>query len=154
MQWQQLSLLVMRGETAVGLLRLSDLCDEVARQMMRGRPGRDATRGRSRAMSRLLIVDDEETFRTNLAARLKKRGYDTTVVTNGEDAIKAVRADPDIDVVLLDRKMPGMEGEQVLTEMKSFRPELQVIMLTGHGSMESAMESGSTGGVRLPDQAV
>lgn len=93
-------------------------------------------------MSSLLIVDDETTFRTNLSTRLKKRGYDNAAVTNGEDAIKAVRADQSIDVVLLDRKMPGMDGEQVLQEMKNFRPALQVIMLTGHGSMESAMASG------------
>ncbi|MFH1531866.1 MAG: SLC13 family permease, partial [Pseudomonadota bacterium] len=93
-------------------------------------------------MSKLLIVDDEKTFRTHLAARLKKRGYDNIEVSNGEDAIKAVRADEAIDVVLLDRKMPGMAGEQVLEEIRTFRPALQVIMLTGHGSMESAMQSG------------
>ena len=93
-------------------------------------------------MPKVLIVDDEDKFRVSLARRLTLRGIDTVDLNNGEDAVKMVRSDRDIDVVLLDRQMPGMNGEQVLRDMKSFRPELQVIMLTGHGSMESAMETG------------
>jgi len=93
-------------------------------------------------MSTVLIVDDENRFRTSLARRLKMRGYPTLDVDNGEDAIKLIRSRSDIDVVILDRKMPKLTGEQALKEMKSFRPELQVIMLTGHGSMQSAMETG------------
>lgn len=93
-------------------------------------------------MPNVLIVDDEDRFRTSLARRLKMRGYDTLDVDNGEDGIKLIRSRNDVDVVILDRKMPKLVGEQTLKEMKTFRPELQVIMLTGHGSMESAMESG------------
>ena len=93
-------------------------------------------------MSTVLIVDDEGRFRSALARRLKIRGYDTLDVDNGEDGIKLIRSRRDVDVVILDRKMPKLMGEQALKEMKAFRPELQVIMLTGHGSMESAMESG------------
>ena len=93
-------------------------------------------------MPKLLLVDDEEQFRVSLAKRLELRGFDTLDLDNGEDAIKAIRADNEIDVVVLDRKMPGMSGEQVLKEIKEFRPELQVIMLTAHASMESAMETG------------
>ncbi|PKK85011.1 MAG: histidine kinase [candidate division Zixibacteria bacterium HGW-Zixibacteria-1] len=93
-------------------------------------------------MPKILLVDDENKFRESLAKRLSLRGYETVDVDNGEDAIKLVRADSDIDVVLLDRKMPGMNGEQVLNEIKSFRPELQVIMLTAFGSLQSAMEIG------------
>jgi sodium-dependent dicarboxylate transporter 2/3/5 len=93
-------------------------------------------------MPKLLIVDDEDVFRKSLVQRLNLRKYETIDVDNGEDAVKAVRSDPDIDVVILDRKMPGMDGEQALKEMKSFRPELQIIMLTGHGSMDSAMKAG------------
>jgi len=70
------------------------------------------------------------------------RGYDTIELSSGEDAVKTVRADKEIDVVILDRQMPGMKGEEVLSELKRFRPELQVIMLTGHGSLKSAMETG------------
>jgi len=93
-------------------------------------------------MSRLLLIDDEEKFRTSLSQRLKLRGYDTVELSSGEDAVKLVRRYKDIDVVILDRKMPGMSGEEVLKELKRFRPELQIIMLTGHGSVKSAMETG------------
>lgn len=93
-------------------------------------------------MPKVLLVDDEDQFRQSLAHRLNLRDYETLDVNNGEDAIKLIRQDNEIDIVLLDRKMPGMDGEQVLREMKNFRPELQIVMLTAHGSMESAMETG------------
>jgi sodium-dependent dicarboxylate transporter 2/3/5 len=93
-------------------------------------------------MVKVLIVDDEDQFRKSLVQRLALRGYSSLDVDNGEDAIKLIRSDTDIDVVILDRKMPKMDGEQVLKDIKSFRPELQVIMLTGHGTMESAVETG------------
>ncbi len=93
-------------------------------------------------MPKTMLVDDNDKFREALVNRLQLRGYEALGVDNGEDAIKHVRADSDIDVVILDRKMPGMMGEQVLKEIKEFRPEVQVIMLTGHSTMESAMETG------------
>lgn len=93
-------------------------------------------------MSKVLLIDDEDKFREPLAKRLKLRGYETVELNSGENAIKAIRRDEDIDVVVLDRRMPGMSGEQVLSEIKRYRPELQVIMLTGHGTMNSAMETG------------
>ncbi len=93
-------------------------------------------------MARILLVDDEESFRNSLKERLKLRGYDVTVLGDGRKAVKAVRGDSEIDVVILDRVMPGIRGEQVLKEIKEFRPELQVIFLTGHGDMASAMEVG------------
>jgi len=93
-------------------------------------------------MSKVLIVDDEEKFRTSIAQRLTLRDIENINTDNGEDAIKLIRSDFDIDVVLLDLKMPKMSGDQVLKEIKGFRPELQVIILTGHGSLDSAMEIG------------
>jgi sodium-dependent dicarboxylate transporter 2/3/5 len=93
-------------------------------------------------VSKVLLIDDEEKFRTNLAKRLNLHGYETVDLDSGTEAIKLVRSDSDIDVVILDLKMPGMSGDQVLRELKRFRPELQVVMLTGHGSMDSAMETG------------
>jgi len=93
-------------------------------------------------MPKLLLIDDEDAFRISLSRRLKMRGYENIALNSGADAVKTVRSNPDIDVVVLDRKMPGMSGEQVLKEIKTFRPELQVIMLTGHSSTESAVESG------------
>ena len=93
-------------------------------------------------MPKILLVDDEEQFRTSIVKRLNLRDYETIDVDNGEDAIKLVRNDSDIDVVILDRKMPGMDGEEVLKEIRNYRPALQVIMLTAHASMESAMATG------------
>jgi sodium-dependent dicarboxylate transporter 2/3/5 len=93
-------------------------------------------------MPKILLVDDEDTFRADLAERLQLRGYETIEAGDGEYAIKAARGDDDIDVVLLDLKMPGLSGEQTLAELKKYRPAIQVIMLTGHGSMSSAMETG------------
>lgn len=93
-------------------------------------------------MPRILFIDDEDQFRESLAKRLNMRGYETITLSSGVDAVKTVRMDEDIDVVILDRKMPVISGEEVLKEIKRYRPELQVIMLTGHGSTESAMEVG------------
>lgn len=93
-------------------------------------------------MAKILLVDDEEKFRADTARRLNLRGFETVEAGNGEDAIKAARADNEIDIVLLDLKMPGLGGEQTLAELKKYKPALQVIMLTGHGSLESAMATG------------
>ncbi len=96
-------------------------------------------------MPKVLLIDDEDKYRTTLAQRLRLHGYENIDLSGGESAVKLIRHDSEIDVVLLDRKMPGMSGEQVLVELKRHRPELQVIMLTGHGSMDSAMETGRHG---------
>ncbi|MBU8934797.1 MAG: anion permease [candidate division Zixibacteria bacterium] len=93
-------------------------------------------------MAKILLVDDEDQFRSDIAERLNLRGYETIETDNGEDAIKIARNDYDIDIVLLDLKMPGLSGEQTLVELKKFRPAVQIILLTGHGSMASAMETG------------
>jgi sodium-dependent dicarboxylate transporter 2/3/5 len=93
-------------------------------------------------MPKVLLVDDEDQFRVTLARRLNMRGYETCESASGVEAIQAIRADDEIDIVLLDRRMPEMSGEQALRELKQFRPELQVIILTGHASMASAVETG------------
>jgi sodium-dependent dicarboxylate transporter 2/3/5 len=89
----------------------------------------------------ILLVDDEDQFRTALAKRLAVRGYEVLDVNNGEDAIKIVRH-KNPEVVVLDQKMPDMDGIQTLRELKKIRPEVQIIMLTGHGSIESARLTG------------
>jgi sodium-dependent dicarboxylate transporter 2/3/5 len=93
-------------------------------------------------MSKVLLIDDEDNFRNSLAERLRLRGYQNIALNNGLEALKTVRRETDIDVVILDRQMPDISGEQVLKELKQFRPDLQVIMLTGHGSIASAIETG------------
>jgi len=94
---------------------------------------------------KVLLADDEDQFRESLAERLAMRGFLVLQATNGQEAVRIVRADREIDVVILDRRMPGMEGKQALRELKVFRPEVQVIMLTGHGSVGSAREAGQLG---------
>ena len=93
-------------------------------------------------MPKILIVDDETAFRVSLTERLLLRGYAVDSVGDGSEAVKILRSDLDIDVVILDRKMPGVDGEQVLKDIRQYRPAVQVIFLTGHGSIDSAMEVG------------
>ena len=90
---------------------------------------------------KILLVDDEDQFRKALSRQLSVRGFRVLEVNNGKDAIKIVRH-KNPKVVILDQKMPGMDGVQTLKELKKIRPEVQVIMLTGHGSTEAARVTG------------
>lgn len=82
---------------------------------------------------RVLIVDDEQDFANTLAERLALRDFDTEVKKDGEGALAAVEENPP-DVVVLDIRMPGIGGFEVLRRIKSTHPRVQVILLTGHGS--------------------
>lgn len=86
---------------------------------------------------RVLMVDDEERFRETTAKLLTNRGFETTIAASGEEAIDILRKAPH-DVVVLDIKMPGMDGHQALSKIKMQFPRIQVIMLTGHGTANSA----------------
>ena len=89
---------------------------------------------------RVLMVDDEEQFRSTTSKILTRRGYETTVAESGEAAMEILKKSPQ-DVVVLDIKMPGMDGHEALKEIKKIDPRVQVIMLTGHGNMASAKDS-------------
>jgi len=89
--------------------------------------------------SRLLLVDDEEQFVEALSERLSMRDYDVTTSLTGEDAIEKIK-NYNFDVVILDVRLPGIEGTEVLHEIKSLKPLTEVIMLTGHGTVEMAIE--------------
>ncbi|MEW6615576.1 MAG: response regulator [Thermodesulfobacteriota bacterium] len=88
---------------------------------------------------RLLLVDDEEDFRTTLASRLKKRNVDVADVGSGNEAIELIR-ERSFDVAVLDIKMPGMDGIETLRQIKKIAPLVEVILLTGHGSVEAGIE--------------
>lgn len=90
---------------------------------------------------KILLIDDEDRFRTALAHQLACRDYRVLDADNGEDAIKIIRHN-NPDIVILDQKMPGMDGVQTLKEIKRVKPEVQVIMHTGHGSTELAHVTG------------
>ncbi len=89
----------------------------------------------------LLIVDDEEDLVTFLSHRLRKRNLDVTTALRGQDAIAAA-SDKKFDVALVDLKMPDMDGIKVMEELRACQPYLEIIMLTGHGSHDSAWEAG------------
>ena len=86
---------------------------------------------------RILLVDDEEDFASTLAERLVLRGFQAEVATSGIDALRHVGED-DFSVLILDVKMPGIDGLGLMAEIKRKRPDLPVILLTGHGSVANA----------------
>ena len=88
----------------------------------------------------VLIVDDEEDFLNTLLNRLKKRGIDVAGSRSGEQALELIK-ERVFDMVILDIKMPGgMDGIETLREIKKLRPETEVLLLTGHGSVETSVE--------------
>lgn len=93
---------------------------------------------------KLLIVDDETRFLAALARRLGKRGFSVATATNGADAIEMARREK-FDIALLDLKMPGMDGGELLRSLKAEHRFLEAVILTGHGSLESAVELTKSG---------
>ncbi|MBI5605343.1 MAG: response regulator [Deltaproteobacteria bacterium] len=87
----------------------------------------------------VLIVDDEDDFRETLVKRFKKRNLNVFGAESGQTALDLMNAHL-FDVVILDVKMPGMNGLDTLREMKKKNPLMEVILLTGHASMESGVE--------------
>ena len=86
---------------------------------------------------RILIVDDEEDLAFTMAERLTLRGYRAEAVTCATDALQRVGED-EFGVVVLDVKMPGIDGLHLMAEIKQQHPDLPVILLTGHGSTADA----------------
>ncbi len=88
---------------------------------------------------RVLIADDEVEFLETLGTRMKLRGFEVATVNSGGAAIQAVKQDTP-DVMVLDLKMPDLNGLEVLAKLKEDFPALEVIILTGHGSFEAGKE--------------
>ncbi|MBW2589140.1 MAG: response regulator [Deltaproteobacteria bacterium] len=89
---------------------------------------------------KILVVDDEADFLETIVVRLKKRKLDATGVTSGEEAIELLKNQL-FDVILLDVKMPGgIDGIEALREIKKIQPLVEVVMLTGHASLETSIE--------------
>ena len=86
-----------------------------------------------------LFVDDETEYLQTAIKRMKKRGIDVTGVASGPEALTTLAAQA-MDVVVMDVRMPGMDGIQALREIKQRYPMVEVIMLTGHASMEAAIQ--------------
>ena len=89
---------------------------------------------------RVLLVDDEEEFVQTLSERIEMRDLGSDVALNGEEALK--KMDEDVpDVMVLDLKMPGIDGMEVLRQTRKAYPNVQIIMLTGHGSKKDKKEA-------------
>jgi DNA-binding NtrC family response regulator len=101
---------------------------------------------------KLLVVDDEVRFLEAISKRLTMREFDVTAVSSGQEALDLADTQ-EFDLALVDLKMPGIPGEEVLDTLKKKHPFIEVIILTGHGSVESAVEctrAGSYGYLQKP----
>jgi DNA-binding NtrC family response regulator len=88
----------------------------------------------------VLLVDDEVPFVETMTKRLEKRDLNVNTAFSGKEALEVLNKNRNTDVVILDVKMPGMDGIETLGEIKKAYPLTEVVMLTGHGTIESAIE--------------
>ncbi|MBU8849052.1 MAG: response regulator [Desulfobacterales bacterium] len=89
---------------------------------------------------KLLLVDDEKPFLDTITKRLEKRNLKVSAVYSGKEALAELENNTSLEVVVLDVKMPGMDGIQTLIEIKNRFPLTEVIMLTGHATVETAID--------------
>jgi len=88
----------------------------------------------------ILLVDDEIHFIEIASRRLSKRGFSVATAISGQEALEWIEKNPHVEVVVLDIKMPGMDGLETLTEIKRRHPQIQVIILTSQAAVEPAIE--------------
>ncbi len=91
--------------------------------------------------ARVLLIDDEGTLLEYLSKRLVREGFSVLTAESGEKALEIARAQA-FDVAVVDLKMPGMDGVETQRKLKQLQPFIQCIVLTGHGSIQTALESG------------
>ncbi|MEW6356337.1 MAG: response regulator [Planctomycetota bacterium] len=94
----------------------------------------------------VLIVDDEKNIRLTLSQSLEPLGLETETAVNGEEALAKLE-EKDFGVMLLDLKLPGMDGMEVLCRVRDIRPDIRVIIITAHGTVDSAVEAMKLGAV-------
>ena len=99
-------------------------------------------------MKQLLIVDDQPGIRLLLNEVFTKEGFQTFLASNGIEALKIGESEP-IDCVLLDMKIPGMDGLEILKRLKASRPELPIIMMTAYGENELLEEAKGLGAMKI-----
>ncbi len=104
-------------------------------------PGEDGDAGRQ-----LLLVDDDEIFRTRLAQAFLKRGLSVQVASDHGGALALAREQP-FEMAVVDLKMPGPSGLQLIQDLRQLCPEIEVVMLTGYGSVATAVDAVRLGAV-------
>jgi DNA-binding NtrC family response regulator len=92
------------------------------------------------SIANVLLVDDEVSFVETFAERLELRDFETSKAFSGKEALQVLEEKENVEVVILDVKMPGMDGIETLAEIKRKKPLVEVIMLSGHADVESAIE--------------
>jgi len=102
---------------------------------------------------KVLLVDDEEEFIETLAERMRTRGMEVSTSNSGADALQLVD-DEDFDVVVLDLKMPGIDGLDALKRIKRRRPDVQVVLLTGYATVEKGVEAIKEGALEFLEKPV
>jgi DNA-binding NtrC family response regulator len=101
----------------------------------------------------VLLVDDEEKFLNAFSQTLEARGMKVDTATSGEDAVGRVQA-KDFDAIVLELSMPGMGGLEALRKMKRENPDLQIIVLTGHGTLQAGVEAMKSGALDFMEKPV
>lgn len=91
-------------------------------------------------MSKILVVDDDEQMREDISEMLSREGYTVSHVGSGEEALERMKRE-DFDVILTDLIMPGIDGMEVLRQSKRLKPAVRVIMITGFGTIENAVDA-------------
>ena len=91
--------------------------------------------------AKILLVDDEVDFAANMKKLLENRGYNVTALNSGDAAIQALGQSDNFDIMVLDLKMPGMDGMTTLKEMKKLDLFVETLVLTGHGDIGTALEA-------------
>ena len=92
------------------------------------------------SIANVLLVDDEVSFVETFSERLELRDFEISKAFSGEEALQVLSENENIEVVILDVKMPGMDGIETLAEIKTKKPLVEVMMLSGHADVESAIE--------------
>ena len=100
------------------------------------------------SQKRILIVDDEKNIVGSLKEILTEEGYDVSVAGDGLDALDMIQSDPP-DLLLLDIWLPGMDGIEVLKTVKTYHPNIEVLIMSGHGTIDTAVKATKLGAFDL-----
>jgi len=102
---------------------------------------------------KVLLVDDEEEFVETLAERMRNRGMKVETSNSGVDALELIDQEA-YDVVVLDLQMPGMDGIEALAKIKRRKPDIQVVLLTGHATVEKGVEAMKRGALEVLEKPI